>query len=165
MSDDVSYKIYTKDLFIKMMRDIDYSYDVYFRMAVIDEYLKGNEAIWNLYNKVQYTRINQISKIPKEMLNHKYEFILLIKNVKDNGFNFDNPLLVNEQYMVIDGAHRMACALYFNIPEISIYTNKKYKKFIPNEYTKSWFVNNSLMECLPYAEKQKKKIKEEWDYV
>ena len=81
-------------------------------------------------------------------------------SIKDNGFDSESPLLVNKDYMVIDGAHRMACALYFNIDDVFIKTTDEYINFIPNEYTKKWFEENNLSECIPYAEKQKEKIKE-----
>ena len=57
--------------FKKAMKNNDYSYDIYFRMAIIDEYLNGNLDVWKLYDKLQITRCKQISIIPREMMNHK----------------------------------------------------------------------------------------------
>lgn len=151
--------IETKKLLKKCMSIDDYSYDIYFRMAVIEEYLKGNDQVWQYYNKMQYKRVSMIPHIPRNMLDHRKEFIELISSFQQNGFDMNCPILVNKDYLIIDGAHRMACALFFNIPNVSITTNKKYYNFVPREYTKKWFVDNSLMECIEYAEKQKAKIK------
>lgn len=160
MNVDNIYKINSLKLLKKMMCDNEFSYDVYFRMAVIEEYFNNNNQIWDLYDNMQFTRANLIRFVPKHMINHKDKFIELINSIKDNGFDSESPLLVNKDYMVIDGAHRMACALYFNIDDVFIKTTDEYINFIPNEYTKKWFEENNLSECIPYAEKQKEKIKE-----
>ena len=158
MKKNIIHTINTVNLYKKMMQKNEYSYDIYFRMAVIDEYLKENEDIWNIYYKMQLTRTEKIKKVPKYMINHKQEFIILINDIKNNGYNYDKPILINKKYMVIDGAHRLACALYFNIKNVSIITNDEFYNFIPTEYTKDWFLNNDLNECITYAEKQKEKI-------
>jgi hypothetical protein len=149
-------KIKTKELLKLAMRNEDFSYDIYFRMAVIDEYLKGNEAIWELYSLMQHTRCSKNKNIPRNMIDHKEEFIELINNFKENGFDFNNPILVNKDGLIIDGAHRMACALYFKAPEVSITTKEECLEFKPNDYKKTWFEQNNLSECIPYAEKQKR---------
>ena len=152
------YRIKTLDLLKKVMKDNDYSYDIYFRMAVVDQYLNGNQDIWNLYDKMQKIRVNGNSEIPTNMSNHKKEFIELIDNIKNNGFDYNNPVIINNQFLLIDGAHRMACVLYFGIEEISILIPKDYASFIPNDYSKIWFEENHLEQCIDYCEKQKASI-------
>ena len=148
------YKIVkTIPVFKKAMSDCDYSYDIYFRMAVIEEYQKGNKEIWKLYNKMQQIRCKQNSLIPTNMIDHKDEYCYLIESMKKNGFNYNYPIMITENGLIIDGAHRMACALYFDNPSISIITDQE--GIIPNEYTKNWFIRNNLSECIPYAENQK----------
>ena len=119
-------EIKTHELFKKTMLDNEYSYDIYFRMAVIDEYLSHNEKIWDLYNKMQYTRVSANKNIPHHMMNHKEEFINLINSIQKIGFDSNFPLLVNNQFMVIDGAHRLSCSMYFNIPIVSVVINDEY---------------------------------------
>lgn len=46
----------TLNVLKKAMKNNDYSYDIYFRMAIIDEYLNGNLDVWKLYDKLQITR-------------------------------------------------------------------------------------------------------------
>ena len=149
----------TKDALKKAMKENDYSYDIYFRMAVIDEYYKGNEDIWNLYAKMQYIRCSNNNQIPREMIDHKQEFIELIKNMKNNGFDYNYPILINQNGLIIDGAHRMACALYYDFPKISVCMHKDYIDFEPEKYGKEWFKQNDLLECIPYAEKQKQLLR------
>ena len=152
------YKIRTQLLFKKMMKDIDFSYDIYFRIAVIEEYFRKNDKIWDLYDLMQNKRISQFSYIPDEMRNHKDSFIKLIESVHKNGISNKYPILINEDYLVIDGAHRMACAIYFKIPYVYVYTNKEINKVIPEDYSKRWFEVNDLKDCIKYADKVKEKI-------
>ena len=79
-------------------------------------------------------------------------------SIKNNSFDFSKPIIINKDYYVIDGAHRMACALYFNLTQVSVIIKSEYQNFIPKEYTKNWFLNNNLIECINYAEEQKEKL-------
>lgn len=160
MEKNVIKIIDTYDLLRLTMMDNDYSYDIYFRMAVIEKYLNNENDIWDLYNEMQYTRCNMIKNIPDYMKNNQNNFISLIKSIKHNGFDINKPILINNKGMIIDGAHRLACALFFDIPKVSIITNDEYYSFIPREYSKNWFIKNNLKDCIMYADFQKSKIKE-----
>lgn len=154
------YKIAdTMEVLNKTMKDNDYSFDIYFRMAVIEGYMQSDEKIWELYSKMQRTRCSMIKEIPLEMIEHKNEFISLINDIKENGYNLDYPILVNKDGLIIDGAHRMACAVYFGIPRISIYTNDEFFDFIPADYSTDWFIANGLEQCIELGNVEKKKIR------
>ena len=58
----------TLNVLKKAMKNNDYSYDIYFRMAIIDEYLNGNLDVWKLYDKLQITRCKQISIIKQVLI-------------------------------------------------------------------------------------------------
>lgn len=151
-------KIETLKVLKNTMKESDYSFDIYFRMAVIDEYLKKNEKIWELYNKMQHIRCIQNKRIPKYMMFHKNEFIELINNFMYHGYNPDFPIVINKNGLIIDGAHRMACALYFKSQHVYIEKTVKTVNIIPAEYSKKWFKENELFECIKLGEIQKKKI-------
>lgn len=151
-------KIGTLKVLKNAMKESDYSFDIYFRMAVIDEYLKNNEKIWELYNKMQYIRCIQHKRIPKYMMFHKNEFIELINNFMHHGYNPDFPIVINKNGLIIDGAHRMACALYFKSQHVYIEKTVKTINIIPAEYSKKWFKENELFECIKLGETQKEKI-------
>lgn len=153
------YKIKTLDLLKLCMKDNDFSYDIYFRIAVVRNYLLNQNSLWDLYKKMQVTRKKQITQIPDNMIDHKDEFINLIHSFEINGFDKRFPLLINNKFDIIDGAHRMACALYFNIEEVYIYTNCEFYNFCPREYTKKWFLDNDLSEIIDYAEVEKSEVK------
>lgn len=150
----------TIQTFNTAMGNNDYSFDIYFRMAVIDNYLRGNEEIWKLYFEMQRIRCQKIKEVKEEMINHKTEFISLINNFKLYGYDFNYPILLNKDGLIIDGAHRMACSIYFDIPSISTYTNRETYDFVPADYSKKWFEDNNLYECIIFGEEEKKKYKE-----
>ena len=102
MKKEQIYIVKTLELFKKNMGEIDFCYDIYFRIAVIEEYFKGNNEIWELYNQMQKERVKQIKFIPTYMSNHQEEFIQLINSIKVNGLLKDYPLLVNKDYMIIE---------------------------------------------------------------
>lgn len=143
----------------KAMKDNDYSFDIYFRMAVIESYIQKDEKIWELYSKMQQTRCSKIKEVPPEMVEHKNEFIILINDIKENGYNFNYPILINKDGLIIDGAHRMACAVYFGIPNISVYTTDEFYNFTPADYSEEWFKLNGLEQCIDLGNIQKKKIR------
>lgn len=153
-------KIDTLEVLKTAMKDNDYSYDIYFRMAVIDEHIHGNEDIWVLYNKMQKLRCNMIKEVPKEMMNHKKEFIELINSFQLNGYNMKNPILVNKDGLIIDGAHRMACSVYFNIPFVTITSIAEYSNIVPANYSREWFIKNKLYDCISFGDIQYNKVKE-----
>lgn len=150
--------IKTKDLLKNTMKDNDFCFDIYFRMAVIDEYLKGNDNIWNLYDKMQNTRVSQIGALIKHMKEHKDDFISLIESVKNDGYNINYPILINDEGVIIDGAHRMATALYFKVEKVSVLLKEEYKTKRTREYREKWFKDNNLFECITLANIQKEKI-------
>ena len=150
----------TLELVQKAMMGTDYSYDIYFRMAVIDEYLNGHDSIWELYSKMQRTRCGEIKEISEDMIEHEEAFKKLIDSFKDEGFNEEYPLVVNRDGIVIDGAHRLACALYFSVDEVTTYTNNQYYFFYPAVYNQEWFINHELEKCIEYADKFKKIVEE-----
>ena len=149
----------TLKLLESAMCNCDYSFDIFFRMAVIDEYLKGNNEIWLLYNKMQKIRCKKIAIIPKEMSEHKDAFISLINSFRAKGFDSKYPILVNKDCLIIDGAHRMACSLYFDIPLVTIIKKSDYNDYIPAKYSRDWFINNDLSDCVTYGNKQYSKVK------
>ena len=148
----------TKELLKITMKDNDFCFDIYFRMAVIDEYLKGNDNIWHLYNSMQCARVNEIGNIISHMMQHKNEFINLIESIKNKGYDMNFPIFINDEGVITDGAHRMAAALYFGIENISILLKKEYKNVRTREYSEKWFRDNDLYECIVLGNIQKNKV-------
>ena len=82
-----------------------------------------------------------------------------IKSVSINGYINDSYLELNKNFEVFDGAHRLTCALAFNIEKIPVrfsekYVNKNY------DYSLDWFRNNGLAHMEEYILKKYKDLKD-----
>ncbi len=97
-------KQYRKDSFNRM--------DTIVRYLFIENFFGKNNYGFNLYRKMEKKRgtKNDTSK----------NFEELIKSFKSLGYRDDSPIIVNQNLQLLDGSHRLACALYFNIKNVPI---------------------------------------------
>lgn len=110
-------------------------YDLVVRFMAISSLLNSNNIGISLYQKMQENRGCSAYNDPWK------SFKDLIINIKENGFDISQPILVNKDMHIVDGAHRLACALYFNEPFIPVKINKKLS---PSLYGISWFKSNDF---------------------
>jgi hypothetical protein len=103
----------------------------------IDSFLNANKDGIELYEKMQVKRGGSDYKNPLKV------FQKLISSFKDRGADSNHPILVNKDLHIVDGAHRLACALYFKAPFIAVKINKKLD-FSP--YGINWFKNNGFSD-------------------
>ena len=101
----------------------------------INSFLNTEKEGVNLYEKMQKNRGGSAYKNPWQV------FQELITSFNNKGADSNSPLLVNKDLHIVDGAHRLACALYFNEPFITIKINKKLD-FSP--YGINWFKSNNF---------------------
>jgi len=110
-------------------------YDIIVRYMAIDSFLNDENEGINLYEKMQKNRGGSAYKNPFKV------FKELITSFNNNGVDSDYPLLVNKDLHIVDGAHRLACALYFNEPFIAIKINNKLDH---SPYGVNWFRGNDF---------------------
>jgi len=112
-----------------------YRYDLIVRFMAIDAFLNNKREGIELYNKMQVKRGGSDHKNPWKI------FKELIISFKNKGADRGYPILVNSDLHIVDGAHRLACALYFNEKYVPIKINKKLG-FSP--YGIDWFKNQDF---------------------
>lgn len=84
--------------------------DILIRLLFIDNYLKKNNYGFDFYKKMDQT----CSKYPEK-------FIELIESFKEKKFDPKYFLTINKNYELYhDGAHRLACSIYFKIDKIPV---------------------------------------------
>ena len=110
-------------------------YDLAVRYMAISSLFKSDNIGISLYQKMQENRGGSAYENPWKI------FKDLIVTIKDNGFDVSQPILVNKDMHIVDGAHRLACALYFNEPFIPVKINKKLSHSL---YGISWFTSNDF---------------------
>ena len=125
-------------------------YDLIVRYKAIHDFLNGKSIGIDLYKKMQDKRSGSDYRYPWKF------FKSLINNFHSIGYDTNFPILVNNDLHIVDGAHRVACSIYFNIPFIPININKRLNYSI---YNLDWFHENSFSDFeISELKKDKEKI-------
>lgn len=111
-------------------------YDVILRYLTIESILKGKEEFKDYYNEMQSKRVNRDT----------YEKLKdLVDSVRKKGFLNRYPIPVTKEGKIIDGAHRLATALYFDIEEVPVLVIPSRARIY---YGLGWFKENGFDEPL-----------------
>lgn len=110
-------------------------FDVIVRYLMIEQELGNNNIGKELYLKMQAHRAGDNLKMAQAFIDKKDSFTDLIQNVQKSGYRADSPIILNRQNKLFDGSHRLATALYFNIPEIPVKrSRRKYPQYGLNSF-------------------------------
>lgn len=122
-------------------------YDIIMRYLSIKKMdMNPNDSL-NEYRMMQKERVNN---------NTEEDFRMLISNIVNNGFSTKYPLSIDLNANLIDGSHRLACSLYYNIEQIP-YSVIRSKSDI--HYELDWFRKYSFdSSVLTELEETKKKL-------
>lgn len=112
--------------------------DIAVKYFAIESYMwEKNEGI-ELYKKMQQERLKLTDVQAAEAWN---KFKKLIDSVRKNGYEKDSYIVCDEAMKIMDGAHRVALCLYFNILTLPVkITPQKYE----NDYRIEWFWNHKF---------------------
>ena len=153
-------------LFVNSMRDNYNCADILVRLLAIDCYYGKNNDGFKIYNEMQYKRVIKNPNVPNERAYNEKHFIELIKSFEKNKFDFQYPLQVNRDIEILDGAHRLALALYNHIDYVPIYfSDCRLDRKI--DYSLEWFKKERMERYIPkIIEKYNDLVKEyEEDYI
>lgn len=128
--------------------------DILVRMLAIDNFYKKNANGFKLYNIMQQARCAQNNKIPQCQANNQEAFIQLIKSF-ENGFDINYPIIVNRNFELLDGSHRLALSLYKHIKDIPIL---RWDTVFTVNYSLNWFKENGLAYFEPYILQKYKSV-------
>lgn len=104
--------------------------DVVVRYLAIEDYFEKNEIGYALYKKMQSERDPE-----SDTDLYLEKFKSLIKSFEKQGFDLKHPITVNKKNELVDGSHRLACALYFDVKKIKI----KRSEVLESNYGMGWF--------------------------
>lgn len=133
--------------------------DLIIKLLAIDNYFKKNDYGFDLYEKMQYTRIKTNKEILVKNKQWKKEFKDLIKSFKENGYINQYPVELSKDFKVFNGSHRLCCALSFNIEKIPVKFSETYIDRIWYDYSIEWFKNNGLSKAEKYINKKYDELK------
>ena len=124
--------------------------DVSVRYMAVEDYFWENDYGFYLYRKMQTLRCQEADEAVDKRVN---TYKRLIKSFDSNGYECDSYVRCYENDQLDDGAHRIACALYFGIKNITI-------EYMPKvgtvDYGEDWFVAHD------FTEKEIKLIKDKY---
>jgi len=133
-------------------------YDAIVRYMAIEELQGANNTGLRLYHKMQRARnrylISKGIKIKPEDTNKDGTLMTLVESFSRHGFNAKYPLTVNPQLGLVDGSHRLACALYYNVESILVEKSGSMKV----DYGFDWFSRYFEPEELLLIQQQYREI-------
>jgi|GEM_PF-1920956 len=114
-------------------------YDTIVRLLTIENYLEKGDDAFVLYNKMQYAR--------GALEGYENRFKNLINSVYSSYYRINSVIKVGRDGHLLDGSHRLAIALYFQIPLITCELISTHKGVM--DYGMDWFLENgfSKEEC------------------
>ena len=127
--------------------------DIVVRYLAIEDHFGCNNIGWKIYKKMQTIRMNENPKGAQELIGI---FIDLINSVREKGYLYNKPIRVKDDLMVVNGAHRLATALYFKVDEVLVWKDDSTKK--KPVFNIKWFRKNRFKPR--YIEAIEKKAKE-----
>lgn len=108
-------------------------YDILLQYLTIKSIMNKNERLRSYCIQLQH-----------EIVGQEYtDFSKLIESFREKGFLSRHPIPITRDGLILDRASRMACALYFDIPEIPVVIQQKNKKIY---YNRKWFIEHGSDE-------------------
>lgn len=113
--------------------------DIAVKYFAIESYMREESEGIELYKKMQQERLKLTDLQAEEEWDR---FKRLIDSVRENGYEKDSYIVCDEAMKIMDGAHRAALCLYFNILMLPVkITPQKYE----NDYRIQWFWNHKFL--------------------
>jgi|GEM_PF-2530053 len=110
-------------------------YDVLLRHLAVKAIDEGSHEFEMPYSLMQRTRVDQDTY---------QELCTLCDSFKRKGFLSRYPIPVTSEGLLIDGAHRLACALYYGVSEVPV----RVVSHQSHSYGRTWFVEHGFDEHL-----------------
>jgi len=129
-------------------------YDIVVRYMAAEECLQKNGCGFDLYKKMQEQRGFVVVEEAVE------RYTKLIKSIEKYGFDPNSQLPVDSRQNLVDGAHRLALALYFKQPLLPL---KPRKAPFETDYSLTWFEQHGFDPGeLDLIQSKKEEIFREW---
>ena len=110
----------TRELLIQQYINGKYNrMDIIVRLLAVENYYQMNEYGFGLYEKMQETRVREGYSDASVK-----RFKALIESFERKGYDKKSEIIVDSKLRLIDGAHRLALAIYYKIPNVKIRIEK-----------------------------------------
>lgn len=121
-----------KKLFFQQYMDGKFNrFDIIVKVLATENYYQMNECGFELYKKMQEARIREgYSEISVT------RFKALIQSFEQRGYDIASEIIVDSNLRLINGAHRLALAVYYKIPDVKIRVNRSIRDI---KFDMEWF--------------------------
>lgn len=160
--DGVRIQLPTYFIYKKSMKDNLNDCEIPIRFLALDNYFGKNDFGFAIYDEIQKYRVGNNSDIPIEQYDNMEKFKLLIESMSTNGFLSEYPLVLNKHFAVVDGAHRLAIALYLGIQSVPVIFPQEAFDF-EFDYSLDWLRNNGFDRYADLILEQHQKIIQRYD--
>lgn len=148
-------EIDTRELLIQQYINGKYNrMDIIVRLLAVENYYHMNEYGFELYEKMQETRVREGYSDASVK-----RFKALIESFEQKGYDKKSEIIVDSNLRVIDGAHRLALAIYYKVPDIKIRIDKSIRDI---SYDIEWFQQYFLPEEYKILEEKLKAVSADW---
>lgn len=128
LKDQLIVKMPTAALLGGQFIDNEFSrYDLLLRYLTVKSIAEGRDDYLQEYRLMQQARVKKDTEVNIKSL---------VESINEKGFMTRYPIPINREGLLIQGAHRLACALYYDIREIPVSILPDLKKIY---YGRKWF--------------------------
>ena len=146
-----------KWIFTNSMKDNYNIGDVIIKYIALESYLNGDKYGIELYNQMQKRRIELNNRIPKSRDDGGKRYFELIESIMTNGYDLNSAVVLNKDFCILDGTHRLAIALYLNLDKISVKFDNTSNDVV--DYSTDWFEKSGLEEHSKIIKKKYSEMK------
>ena len=125
-------------------------YDIVLRYLFIEGFYKSGES-----SEFDYEPYDLMLKGRGRKYDPR-DFMRIIKSFEKYGFNKEYPIVLDSEKIMRNGAHRVACCLWFNIDKIPFRINERKEGRLV--FNTKWMSKHGLEDQLPLLEKTKSKL-------
>jgi hypothetical protein len=125
-------------------------YDIVLRYLFIEGFLDSDKSLDFDYEPYNLMLIGRGRKY------NPRDFMEMIKSFEKYGFNKEFPIVLDSKKIMRNGAHRVACCLWFNINEIPFRINERKEGRLV--FSTKWMSKHGLEDQLPILEKAKSRL-------
>ena len=131
-------------------------YDIIVRLLAVEDYYGLNDIGFGLYKKMQDLRVR-----PGYSSYAVKRYLELISSVENNGYIEDSEIIVDRNLRLLDGAHRIALAIYYKVLNVKIRILDREEEI---KYGMKWFSDHFCENACNMIIKKFNQISREWLY-
>lgn len=144
-----------RELMLQQYIDGEFNrFDIIVRLLAVENFYRNNDYGFRMYEKMQEKRVREgYSSVAVK------RFKALIDSFEQKKYDGKSEIIVDSNLRLIDGAHRMALAIYHKIPNVKIRIDKCVRDI---NYGIEWFQQYFLLADCKILEDKLMQVSAEW---